>query len=266
MSVFKKIQKLFSGKSKIFLGIFSLLLLGIFLAMMLSFVFAPSATVIFESEESKTLEGKPVFNQVWLEKSDEQEDIWAMRQSHHGAKFYPADQLRIVINKNTRPYRASFFQYSEKNGKAFEEVQYRASCFACHANGPRALRPVLNSEIFPLEVKSRLLVALWNFKIKSYGRVETAPETLIKEKVRAVKLKFEGAMDQDILKVKTCLYCHSDGSDPDGRWWQNHKRAPLLRQHAMSIQHLVETNQMPPFPFKLEEAEREAIQQFINGM
>jgi cbb3-type cytochrome oxidase cytochrome c subunit len=61
-----------------------------------------------------------------------------MGQSHNGIHYTKSawDRIKIVVDKATEPYTATYHQI--KNGI---EIELRAACFICHANGPRAVRP-----------------------------------------------------------------------------------------------------------------------------
>src|SRR4051812_34042101 len=92
-----------------------------------------TSPILIESAESRTKDGGPVFNEIqW--RWEYGKETWEMKQSH-GGKDLPKkkwDKLAIVMDDS-----ASFLQMNEKG----ERVEYRASCFMCHSNGPRAIRP-----------------------------------------------------------------------------------------------------------------------------
>ena len=79
-------------------------LVGCFLGL-LCVLFQARQSIFFESLESKTLEAKPVFNQVDFVSGWER-DIWFMRQSHHGFQLDIAqwDRLAIVVDKKKIPH------------------------------------------------------------------------------------------------------------------------------------------------------------------
>ncbi len=205
--------------------------------------------IIVESIESKTIDGTSVFNKIWLEKNTDK-DIWRMKQSHFGVNAAHGDweDLKIIIDKSKSPYEVSFEQL--KDGKT---TNYRASCFLCHANGPRSIRANTESKLAPIKISERLTILLYNFRMKSYGRVVT-----LDKKSGTTPLKYDEKFENEQLKVKTCLYCHNT----DGIF----SRGPLLRQHADTIRHLVETKQMPPWPFKLSAKEKKEIEIFLSGL
>jgi hypothetical protein len=156
------------------------------------------------------------------------------------------------VQKTTRPFQATFQQF--KNGS---EVQYRVSCFMCHANGPRAIRPNWKSNHLSNSLKDKLAVMQWNLKIKTYGTIVAKKNDF----VRTTPLAYDGSLDNEILKVKTCLLCHNDSK----AIINTIKRAPILRQHALAIEFLVANGEMPPFPFTLSAHEKLQLQQFIQG-
>ena len=121
--------------------------------------------VVFESLESKTGSGTAVFNEISL-KSSHEKDIWQMKQSHHGIHAKDWDEVKITVNKDAIPFKASYHQI--KNGK---EVEFKTSCFRCHPSGPRFIRPNYASKDVVLDAKSRLTILKWNVLIKSYGDV-----------------------------------------------------------------------------------------------
>ena len=120
--------------------------------------------VLFQSLESKTVTGEAVYNKIkWF--SDSDKDIWMMSQSHNGPQFPEEkwDRLAIIVDKKYKT--AQFLQLKPgplqwTEDLVSQQVPYRVSCFMCHANGPRAIRPTGSS----LFAEAKIL--LWNFKIK----------------------------------------------------------------------------------------------------
>lgn len=206
--------------------------------------------ILIESLESKTQEGKQVFNKIDLIESETQ-DEWIMHQSHYG-KDLPTekwDEIKIIVNKTKNPYEVSYHEY--KNGK---ESEYRASCFTCHANGPRVIRANTLSKAAPLSLKERYILSYWNFKIKTYGPMKTVENNPFK---RTVPLSYIGQRESAELGIKTCLHCHNGEGILS--------RAKLQRQHGMTIEHLVKTRAMPPWPYKMTEQEKIHLKRFIKG-
>lgn len=204
--------------------------------------------VMIESTESQTKDLKAVFNQIKYTSSANQ-DSWKMKQSHDGIHAKQWDELEIRIDKTKTPFQVSYHQY--KNGK---ESEYRTSCYLCHANGPRLIRPNYQSQDAPLSVKAKLMIQAMNLRIKTYPRMETVKNDMFK---RIVPLKYEGKLETTSLKVKTCTYCHNSNT-----FWG---RGELKRQQMGTITHLVSSNQMPPWPFKLDKKELEELDLYILG-
>jgi cytochrome c553 len=220
-------------------------------------VFAKSQvnnSVTIESMESKTTSGHPVYNTIKFYASKDQ-DTWVMLQSHDGIK-HPIeewDQIKITVDKKARPYQVSYHQY--KDGK---EIELKASCYTCHSNGPRAIRPNYDSMDVNYNVKAKLNVAWMNLQIKMYGKSKIKISNYkLNGAYRKVPLKYFGKADTETLKVKTCTYCHK----ADGLM----ARGELQRQHITTISHLTKTHQMPPWPFKLSKAEQKELSKFLKG-
>ena len=224
----------------------------------LSFILNP-IEIAFESKESKTINLGAVFNKVkWIEGFDQ--DVWMMNQSHHGHNAAPSkwERLAIVVDKTKTPYQASFYQLQTgdlewspdliKNRKT-----YRASCFLCHNNGPRAIRPQDNS----VSLKEKLIIAAWNLRIKTYGRIVYNPIHDQEDKTAEVVFRNHMEGDNDTLQVKTCTICHRDSGF--------FARGLLSRQQRGTIKFLVENKQMPPTGFSLSEKEKKELRDFIRG-
>ena len=207
-------------------------------------------SVRFESIESQTTHGGAVFNEVSFHPSAEQ-DVWLMKQSHSGEKLPTPqwEQVLIKIDKRKSPYKVSYHQL--KDGV---ESEYRASCYLCHPHGPRVLRPNLESLRAPLNLKNRLSLNLLNLRIKLYGKMSLSEQKIPFD--RKVPLYFKDKNALAPLKLASCTICHHDG------WFG---RGTLTRQQALPIAHLIAKNQMPPWPFKLNEKEKEQIDLFLKG-
>lgn len=211
------------------------ILLGLFLLVLL-FIYSPQIT--FQSLESTTETGAPVFNKVqWL--AGWQEDVWLMAQSQHGfstdANMW--DRLAIVVNKKTSV--AKFYQLSpgplKWNGPA-EAQPLKARCYACHTNGPRAIRPDYSSLTVKPNPWQRLAINIWNLRIKTYGRLQSTEGHPFLEGV-----SFRSSMP--ILKLGlnliSCQKCHSSSGI----------RNPLTLEQIGTASFLVTNGLMPPLPF-----------------
>ncbi|MFM8314229.1 MAG: hypothetical protein ACKOA8_08090, partial [Deltaproteobacteria bacterium] len=128
--------------------------------------------ISFESLESQTVQLNPVYNRIRFEQRGGK-DIWTMLQSHYGPNLPKKDwdSIAIVVEAG----KALFYQLPQGTERWTESVQptpYKAKCLMCHANGPRAIRPNMNSKDVLLNWRERLQIALWNLRIKSYGRLK----------------------------------------------------------------------------------------------
>lgn len=226
---------------------------------LLSAVLGCSDSVLFESEESKTLEGGPVFNRIrWVRGTDE--DVWMMQQSHHGASA-PAekwDRLAIVIDKRVTPHTARYLQLEPgplEWRPGILRRPYRVSCFLCHGNGPRAVRPASG-----LSWTERAQVAFWNLRIQTYGRIRPSPEHEAEDAAlvaaRKVPFRLRGTLENDRLELAACKRCHFEGRSG---------RGSLTRQQTLTIEHLVEQGQMPPWPYTVSARERAKLRSFMEG-
>ncbi|WP_413944489.1 hypothetical protein [Bdellovibrio sp. HCB-162] len=219
--------------------------------------------VVIESEESKTKDLTSVFNEIrWIPGKDQ--DVWMMNQSHFGR--HPGadkwERLAIVIDKTQKPMVARYYQL-EPGALVWEKdlpqkrVEYRASCFICHNNGPRALRPLSESAEASLKWPDRLKIQLWNLRIKTYGRIRYSPEHDQEDSSLRVPFGYHTKEDRDELKVKTCIYCHNESGFL--------ARGFLQRQQTGTIASLVQRGEMPPPGFSLSEKEKYELQDFLRG-
>jgi hypothetical protein len=229
----------------------------------LSFIPFNSSLNIFESEESKALDLRPVYNKIlWI--STPSRDIWMMNQSHFGMNAHSKqwERLAIIIDKTTSLKTARFYQFTpgplEWNENLINQRRpYRASCFTCHSNGPRAVRPQFSSPSAPLAITDKIKISLWNLRIKTYGRIRY-DESHNKEDVALVPpFHFEGHGENDELKIATCIKCHRE----EGFL----ARGTLVRQHAGTIQRMVKNGHMPPTGFSLSKSEKKQLKDFLHG-
>jgi hypothetical protein len=237
--------------------------LGLLLAASLVAFAINSAPVLIQSEESLTAELKPVFNKISL-KPGFKKDVWMMNQSHHGLQAADSEweRLAIVVDKSGSESVAKFYQLPAGELKWTEDLPelktaYRAACFTCHNNGPRALRPEPGaSEVF-MSWQDRLKIQAWNFRIKTYGRVVRAPEQDDLDKNLAVPFRYVRDPYNDKLNIKTCNYCHNDNGFL--------ARGKLERQQMSTIEHMVDRGYMPPKGFSLSAKEKEQLKDFLLG-
>ncbi len=216
-------------------------------------------SLLIRSRESKTIENKPVLNEIkWFKFADK--DIWMMNQSHdiddnHFGKKW--DRLAIVIDKKTKPMSAQFFQlkpgpleWSEDLIK--QQVAFKVSCFMCHANGLRVIRPTYSNWLQTIKTFA------WNLKIKSYGRVIASSEHTKSDQRLKTPFRHQAKMDNEKLQVKLCLYCHKDSGI--------FARGFLTRQNFMTIKFMVDNKIMPPLGIPISNAEKLEIKKFIEGL
>jgi hypothetical protein len=198
--------------------------------------------VLFESIESKTAQGRAIFNKVELIQK-EAKDIWLMKQSHHGRDSKKWDQVKIIVDKSFTPFRASFHQLDSKG----REIEYKTSCFRCHSGGPRLIR-----EKSEHGLKETLLIAKWNLLIKSYGVVKNSLNNPFEREISFIE---NVKHSQTKLDLVSCRDCHGDGK----------VRAALSKSQVLTIKHLVKTKQMPPWPYRISLKDKRKLNFFIYG-
>jgi hypothetical protein len=180
-----------------------------------------------------------VFNRIaWYPGAER--DLWVMQQSHDGrdVPFHSWDRLAIEVDR-TRSV-ARFVQVEpgpiERAAISAAPRPRRAECSMCHLNGPRVIRP-----LDALSAWDRGRLALWNLRIKTYGRVRSS------EPVSA---------ENTPLPLKTCAKCHNDSA------WG---RGQLTRQNEVTIRFMVREGYMPPWGFRMEESEKRELGLFLRG-
>lgn len=206
------------------------------------------AVVEFISHESKHFNGDPIFNRISMQ-STTNEDIWLMQQQQQGYtdQYQQWDRLAIVVNRSTQ--QVQYYQlkpgpleWTEKT--VTEAIPHKVSCIKCHANGPRAIRPDPQHE---LSIKSKIQVALWNYKIKRYFRMENSPAQTSSANIQNT--------NHTLLKIKACASCHNDSSS--GRNF-------LSNQNRFSIAFMIENKLMPPGGASLSQEDVLQIQNILN--
>ena len=219
-------------------------------------------SIVIESLESRTQEGLPVFNEIkWLPGRDR--DVWMMNQSHSGAHANAGqwERLAIVIDKTKSPKVAKFYQLQagELDWKEnLPEAPKRVSCFMCHANGPRAIRPNADSPSATLNGWQKAKIAFWNARIKSYGRVVADPAMSVGvPDANGYPFRLEGEFENKSLKVKTCQLCHKENGFL--------ARGELKGQHFMAIRFMIDSGQMPPLGIPLSAEDKQEIERFLKG-
>lgn len=198
-------------------------ILAVFKILYSLLFFIEGSISTFKSFESKTANGGDVFNQIVLIEG-EVIDTWKMKQSHFGENSKTWDNVEIKVNKLERSVT-----YHQLDDMA-KEIELKTSCFRCHPSGPRAIRP--KGEI---SINNRIAILKLNLKIKSYGDLQN----------------FQTSSKR--LKVESCTKCHYKGGP----------RSELGEEQALTIKHLVDHNQMPPWPYSLSVEDRKMIKKFI---
>lgn len=228
---------------------------------LLLFTIAGEQEVFIESRESKTVNGDPVFNKIkWFSFKDK--DVWMMNQSHHGstANKDSWDRLAIVVDKTLSPKTARFYQLEPgplEWKDDLEERSFKVSCFICHNNGPRAIRPNPESSLTSLGVKDRLRISYWNLRIKLYGRVVAHATHDERDHFQKPPFRFRGSYANEPLQIAACTTCHKESGFM--------ARGLLRRQQAPTIRFMLESGQMPPLGFPLTAQERQELETFLEG-
>jgi len=207
----------------------------------------------FVSEESKNSQGEKIINRIaFLQKG--QKDIWMMQQREEFSQDW--DRLAIVVDRAVKPHRARFYQLSPGPLEWRDDLprqEYRVSCFLCHPNGPRAIRP-LNDQSWTESWQTQS----WNARIKSYGRVLAAKEHLEEDQKLERPFRVQHPLENAELKIESCTLCHKEKGVL--------ARGALTRQNGLTIRHMVAKGYMPPWPFELSAREKKHLELFLSGL
>lgn len=232
-----------------------ILTLGLGLFLGLALMITQGKAVSFESWESLGQDNAPVFNEIQF-RPGIHVDLWIMRQSHHGltADKTKWDRLAIRVKKSQSPMTAEFFQLSpgdsEFNGLA-ESIPLKVACLSCHANGPRAIRPKVDSTWIknsPLEIVS---ITLMNLRIKTYGIMKNQEAVHFDE--GAPLSNSQGTAEA--IQWRSCQYCHSEQGI----------RSKLSLEQAGSIRFMLKNKLMPPFPFRIFAEDQDQMEVLVNN-
>ncbi len=228
---------------------------------LLVFVVSEDQEVLIESQESKTTLGGPVFNKIKSFQFGDK-DVWMMNQSHHGSNAGEAawDRLAIVVDRTQSPKIARFYQFEPgplQWSEDLKEKPFKVSCFICHNNGPRVIRPNYDSPYDPTSIKDRLKISFWNLRIKLYGRVVASPHHDERDKSQLPPFRFRSSYENELLQVATCIKCHKESGFL--------ARGPLSRQQGPTIKFMMETGQMPPLGFRMSAQEKQELELFLEG-
>ena len=221
-----------------------------------------NSAVLIQSWESRTRQDLPVYNRIrWFKEGSF--DIWMMNQSHLGVNAPQKnwDRLAIVVERSQFLNRARFYQLPPGELKWDQTLiskakEYRVSCFLCHPNGPRVIRPDSASSL-KLNWSDRLRLLAWNLKIKSYGRVITEKVAPLELAHKKVPFRFSGTFENSPLILKPCVSCHRDSGI--------FARGTLYRQNGIAIRSMIEKGIMPPLGFRLSPEEKNQIERFLIG-
>ena len=229
--------------------------LGLFLGLLS--IYYSVVPVVFESLESKTERGLPVFNRIrFIPGWHRNIDLWLMQQTHQGFHKDYGDwhRLAIAVDKSIKPSRATFYELPPGSDLSFEgrPIPFQARCFACHSNGPRSIRYDGASPTVVPTLWGRAQVALWNLRIKTYGPVDSVAGGEFKD---GAPFKSAYAIFSRPLGLSTCQRCHS----------KSRFRNELKLEHAGTAQFLVKNGFMPPFPFRITEKERQLLEKYAHS-
>lgn len=217
--------------------------------------------LLIESKESKTINGEPVFNKIrWFKFKDK--EIWMMNQSHHGESAQPQswDRLAIVVDQTKSPPTAKYFQFEPGPLEWRENLpqkSFSVSCFRCHNNGPRAIRPNAESRVSPIDLRKRIRISYLNLRMKMYGRVVPHPSHQFSDAHLQTPYRLPGSFENESLQVPVCLRCHKETGFL--------ARGLLRRQQFPTIRFMIESGAMPPLGFHMSQQERKDLEMFLQG-
>jgi hypothetical protein len=217
-----------------------------YLSVLLSVFFNTEGSILIESIESKTDDKQAIFNKISFQQINNQ-DIWKMKQSHGGFHSKDWDEVKIIVDKSSFPFSASYHQL--KDGV---EIEYRTSCFRCHSGGPRFIRPNYESNQASLSIKEKAIILKWNLLIKSYGEVKVKENSPFKRKIKLIK---NTELAHKVLKLESCKDCHFDGGP----------RSKLTMSNLQTAKFLIKSKAMPPWPYSLNKKDLNIINEFIYG-
>lgn len=221
--------------------------------MLVSGLLPSESPVLFRSLESETETGGPVHNRVRFE-AGWNKDVWKMSQTHSGLGNKAWDELAIVVDKSKRPFQAKFFQLepgSSGDPEVSKPAPLKARCFACHANGPRAILPNGLATEAPISGFDRVKIFAWNLRIKTYGRVDSRAGA---EPPGGAPFKSRLPILSRPLELKSCTGCHS----ADGI------RNPLRLEHVGTANFMAAQGHMPPFPFQARKEDLETLRKLTR--
>jgi len=192
----------------------------------------PDTTVCFESRESTESVGTSVTNCVTHEEKDSWSVYWMrQRQGPGSAARTSWTLLAIATHRETRT--SFFYKFPKAPFRgAKTPVALDPPCFACHANGPRKLRPSQDSEArIGLDVSARKLLAAFNNDIERLPaqRIVVPTDPVLRNAMFGVGADLSPHNDD------ACVMCHN------GR-----RRAVLRGLHSDTAGFLRKIGAMPP--------------------
>jgi hypothetical protein len=187
--------------------------------------------VLFVSAESSASIEAVVTNKVIFRKFKKY-DVWLMQQDH-GVPRKALSTVGIFMDMTPRIPKAYYFELAgvleQPQGPRFSHLS--AQCFACHASGPRYLRPGIYAGKGKLGGDAWITIKHLNATILQYGIVDTfIPPN--ESNMPAGRVAFHGAEAWKPLAGagrKVCQDCHSAVTGI---------RAPLLQQHIATAKYL----------------------------
>lgn len=189
-------------------------------------------SVQFESAESSTLSKEPVVNRIHL-MPGARFDLWLMRQRQGGKDGWdPSRWSYVAIVVDKRPadagvpeaYYLEFAPEPVASGALPRPIAPRVACYRCHANGPRAVRPMPSTIVPTLSREALARIAAWNASVAEAGVMRNH----LTEAGDAAKVYKSKAAMVTVTTPK-CRQCHDPVSGI---------RAELRRLHAGSISFL----------------------------
>ena len=195
-------------------------------------------------------------------------DIWVLRQR---TPTHPTELFAIVQDNSESPSRAYYFQFLEDPKPQFVGF----ACFECHANGPRALRPMRSERIDPLTEADWATVRDWNDHIVSQGVVKTHFPDPASYDVESVEGSFWWTSSPSSwgtpLKLERCHTCHNSDGKVRSTLYKVH-RFPILsltRSHKESSGFMArnvgdEKSNMPSGKW-LSHADRQCLERWLDG-
>ncbi|MGK0367407.1 MAG: hypothetical protein ACI9QD_000542, partial [Thermoproteota archaeon] len=100
--------------------------------------------------------------------------------------------------------------------------------------------------------KEKAIIFKWNLLIKSYGDMKLKKKSKIK---RTLPLIANMKLFKQKLKLESCKGCHSKAGD----------RSELTQSNISSIKFLVDTKEMPPWPYTISIKDRNMINELAFG-